>query len=264
MRHDETPDRRAVAPAGPALVPSQPNRPRTTTARRGPQPSLRALGVPGTAGLVRSADSPDTQVLRCTSAALRTVHALVLGGSPDPRALAQAVESDPVLTLRVLHRANAGHRPGGAVDTVPQALSVLGPAALETLVRELAATATATPMPGLARVLTLALACVELSTDRTAYTVGLLAGLATEIGVPEELVVQVAGVSQETADAVRHGRGPLGKVLRGLLAYEAGDTAALARSGLAAVDAYDTYLRAASDAMATAAALRTTTTGGPR
>lgn len=256
MLPDEASDPRVVAAPGAAQVPSQHDT-QHGAQQRGSRPSLRALGVHRP---VRPAPAR-TEVLRCTSAALRAVHGIALAGDADPRALAHAVESDPVLCLRLLHLANAGHRPGGAVDTVPQALAVLGSSAVEGLARELAATATATPMPGLARVLTRALACEELAADRAAFTVGLLSGLASELGVPEELVVQVAGVSQETADAVRLSRGPLGRILHGVLAYEASDPAGLARSGLAAVDVYDTYLRSAADAMATAAALGTTSGG---
>lgn len=254
MLPDEAPEPGAIAAPGPASVPSQPVPGSPGSGRpvaAGAQPSLRALGVPRPAGSLPTRG----RVLRCTTSALRTVHAHLLADRADPRAVAQAVESDPVLALRVLHRANTDHGPSGGVDTVPQALAALGPVALERQVRELAATARPEPMPGLARVLTRALVCQELAGDPTAFTVGMLSGLAAELGMSDDIVVQVAGVSLETADAVRLGSGRLGRVLRGVLAYEASDPGGIARSGLAGVDVYDAYLRCAADAMATAAAL---------
>ncbi|HMO09929.1 MAG TPA: diguanylate phosphodiesterase, partial [Actinotalea sp.] len=111
------------------------------------------------------------------------------------------------------------------------------------------------PMPGLWRVLARALTCEELSADRMGYTIGLLSGLADEVGVPASAVLEVAGVSREVADAIRYGTGPLGPVLRAVLAYERNDAAGVARTGVAAVDVYDAYLRGATEAMATAQAL---------
>lgn len=224
----------------------------------GPMPSLRALGVDTrTFGARRVAPTPvvPTAVLRCSSAALCAAQHLLADAAPSPTTLAQVIESDPVLTLRVLHLANLRTARGFAADTVPQAVEVLGAESLAWLVDELLLEASVGAMPGLWRVLARALTCEELSGDRIAFTAGLLSALADALVVAPEAVLEVAGVSREVVDAVRLGTGPWGPVVRAVVAYERHDHAGLVRTGIAPVDVYDCYLRGATEAMATAQAI---------
>jgi c-di-GMP-related signal transduction protein len=236
----------------PTFVPAQPGPGERTGAANGPMPSLRSLGV-DTRTLVGG--SPRAVALRCSSCALSAAQHLLSKAAPSPTTLAQVVESDPVLALRVLHLANQQVARGFSADTIPQAIDMLGPAMLGSLVDELLLDATLGAMDGLWRVLARALTCEGLSGDRIAFTAGLLSGLADALGVPAAAVLEVAGVSREVVDAVRFGTGPWGPVLRAAVACERNDPAGVVRSGLAPVDVYDAYLRGATEAMATAQAV---------
>ncbi len=238
-----------------ALVPNQagPDHARRPAAQ-GPMPSLRELGVRHD-DLTPRRESVRTQVLRCSSSALCAAQHLLEQAAPEARALTQVVESDPVLTLRVLHLANQSVRHHYQADTVPQAIRVLGTETLGSLVNELLMEATLGAMGNLWRVLARALTCEELSGDRIGFTAGLLSGLADELGAPPALVLDVAGVSRDVSDAVRFGTGPWGPVVTAVVAYERNDAMGVARSGIAPVEVYDAYLRGATDAMATAQAI---------
>lgn len=224
----------------------------------GPMPSLRALGVdPSVLAGRQVAPTPvvPTAVLRCSAPALCAAQHLLVDAAPSTATLAQVIEADPVLTLRVLHLANLGTSRGFAADTVPQAIEVLGSETLSWLVDELLLDARPGAADGQWRILARALTCEELSGDRIAFTAGLLSGLADALAVTPEAVLEVAGVSREVVDAVRFGTGPWGPVLRAVVAYQRHDHAALLRTGIAPVDVYDCYLRAATEAMATAQAI---------
>ncbi|MCV2392803.1 HDOD domain-containing protein [Actinotalea sp. M2MS4P-6] len=220
----------------------------------GPMPSLRGLGV-DTQSLGARTAPVRTRVLRCSAVVLRAALVLLDRDPKGVPSLSEVIESDPVLALRVLHLANMTTGFREWVDTVPQAVQMLGTAALRSLFADLQADATDGAVPGLERILTRALTCGELSHDRRGFTTGLLSGLAESLGVPAATVLDVAGVSREMSDAVRYGTGPYGAVLAALLAYERKDSLGVARSGFVAVDVYDAYLRGEADARAIAHAI---------
>lgn len=249
------------APAAVDVVPSQVG-PQHAEPRRAPaqvspttrMPSLREMGV-DTRALSAPPEPVRTEVLRCSPAVLGAAQHLLDQPVADLTTITRVIASDPVAALRVLHLANLATQRGYRADTVASAVGVLGPMTLSSLVDELLVDATGRTVPGMSRVLTRALACEALSGDPTAFTTGLLSGLATELAVPSDIVLEVAGVSREISDAVRFGTGPWGPVLTAVVAYERNDAMGVSRSGIAHVDVYDAYVRATADAMATARAI---------
>jgi EAL and modified HD-GYP domain-containing signal transduction protein len=238
-----------------AQVPTQPGRAtRTAAALSGPMPSLRGLGV-DPRSLTAARPKVRTTVLRCSTPVLRAAQHLLEQAATSQTTLAGVVESDPVLVLRVLHLANQHTHGGYAADTVWQAIKVLSPTALASLVADLLTDASPGAMDGLSQILARGLACEALSGDRIGFTAGVLTALADRLGVPSEIVLEVAGVSREVVTAVRAGTGAWGQALHAVIAYERGDAAGLGRTSLSPVDVYDTYLRGATEAMSTEQAI---------
>lgn len=223
------------------------------TAQLFPAPVLPAAAP--TAAASRFAERPrpaePQHVLRAGRSQCLAVAHLLSQPSVVLGQVAQVIDTDPVLTLRVLHLANTHTVRGAEVDTVAQAVVLLGARELSALVGSLLLEARAGAMDHLWLVLARALTCESLAGDAAAYTVGLLSGLADELGVPADVVLVTAGVSATVADAVRYGEGPLGRVLAAVTSHEADDRVGIVRTGLAPVDVYDAYLRAFTDAMAT-------------
>lgn len=244
----------------PAVVPTQAAAcagDRPTAGGPAPAPSLRSLGVDTRTLAARRPTTrrPRTVLLRCSAAALGAAAHLLRTAQPPSDALALVVESDPMLVLRVLHLANQNVARGYTVDTVPDAVEMLGRTALRSLVDELLLDAAPEPVDGLDRALARGLACEALTGDRVAFTAGVLSGLAERLGVPVEIVLEVAGVSRAVVDAVRSGTGTWGPALRAVVAHEHRDSAGLTRSGLAPMDVYDAAQHAAAEARATARAI---------
>lgn len=245
---------------GSGTVPTQASGPMARPAPDAPAaatPSLRSLGVDTRTLAARRPTTrrPHTVVLRCSAAALGAAAHLLRAAQPPGDALAQVVESDPMLILRVLHLANQNVARGYAVDTVPEAIDVLGRTAMRALVDELLLDAGPEPVDGLSAALARGLTCEVLTGDRVAFTGGVLSGLAERLGVPVEVVLEVSGVSRAVVDAVRSGTGPWGRALRAVIAHEHRDSAALTRSGLPPIDVYDACQHAAAEARATARAI---------
>ncbi len=224
------PEQRTRARRSPRSPPSPAPTTRTDATVSGPMPSLRGLGV-DPRSLAAPRPKVRTTVLRCSAPVLRAAQHLLGQATPDATTLAGVVESDPVLVLRVLHLANQHTQGGYAADTVPQAIRVLSPEALAALVAELLAAAGPGSANGLGQILSRGLACEALSGDRIGFTAGVLTALADRLGVPAEIVLQVAGVSREVVTAVRTGTGPWGPALRAVIAYERHDAAGLGRTG---------------------------------
>ncbi|HRA51685.1 HDOD domain-containing protein [Actinotalea sp.] len=170
--------------------------------------------------------------------------------------VSEVVDTDPVLTVRVLHLVNSGAfslRRG--IDTVAQAVVLLGPRELTTLVATLALEARPGAMDSLWRILARALTCEAVSDDPASYTVGLLSALIEELGVPTEAVLDIVGVSSALAGALRAHEGPLGRVLAAVLAHERRDYAGVLALGLAPMRVSDAYVRCLANALATARAV---------
>lgn len=250
-----------------ATVPSQAGQGVRQAERPAPRPvSLRELGVdPRDLGMpvterfgMRPAPLAAAQPLATQAPVLRAgrtqclavAHLLAAADVDLPR-VAQVIDTDPVLTLRTLHLANADVAPGAEADTVERALVLLGARAINALVNDLLLTARMDVMEHLWLILARALATEALSGDPAGYTAGLLSGLAEQLGVPVEVVAHTAGVSAAVVEAVCLPTGPVGTALTAVLAHERSDQLGVVRAGFAPVDVYDAYLRAFNDAMAT-------------
>lgn len=170
--------------------------------------------------------------------------------------VSQVIDTDPVLTLRVLHLVNSGaFGLGHEVDTVAQATVLLGSRELTTLVTALLLDARPDAMDSLWLILARALTCETLAGDSTAYTVGMLSALAEQLGIPASVIVEKVGVSQAVAEAVRHETGPFGPVLAAVRAHERADTLTVVTTGLVPEEVSAVYMQAVADALATARAV---------
>jgi c-di-GMP-related signal transduction protein len=174
----------------------------------------------------------------------------------DQDAVVAMVRSDPELSMRVLRLVNlATSAVRRGIDSVPQAVVLVGPRHLATLAMTSLMDARASTVADLWFVLTRALACRDLGGHDGAYTVGLLSAVAAQLRLdPGELVART-GVSPEVREAVCDGAGPWGLVLAAVVAHEADDHAAVLATGLSPVVVSDAYLHAVSDAFATATTL---------
>jgi c-di-GMP-related signal transduction protein len=174
----------------------------------------------------------------------------------DQAAVIAMVGSDPELSMRVLRLVNLATSPvRRGVDSVPQAVVLVGPRQLATLAMTSLMDARASTVADLWFVLTRALACRSLGGHDGAYTVGLLSAVAAQLRIdPAELVART-GVSPEVRDALCDGTGPWGLVLAAILAHEADDHPAVLATGLSPLVVSDAYLGAVNDAFATATSL---------
>lgn len=164
--------------------------------------------------------------------------------------VSQVIETDPVLTLRVLHLVNSGaYALTQQVDTVRQAVVLLGPREVWTLVAALAMDSRPDGMDRLWVILARAMTCEALADDSAAYTVGMLSALAQQLGVPVDAVLEKVGVSDVVASAIRDELGPMGLVLRAVRAHEQSDSAGVLRTGLLPGDVSRVYLGCLRDAL---------------
>jgi EAL and modified HD-GYP domain-containing signal transduction protein len=170
--------------------------------------------------------------------------------------IADLIDTDPVMTLRVLHLVNSGaFSLFSRVDTVHRAVVLLGVREVTALIAALAIDSRPGAMDSLWLILARALACESLADDAAAYTVGMLSALIDELGVPADVVLEKVGVSDVVSDAVRELAGDLGPVLTAVLAHEAGDTARISAAGFDPADVSDVYLTCLADALETAKAV---------
>lgn len=170
--------------------------------------------------------------------------------------VAEVIDIDPVLTLRVLHLVNSGAFSLVArVDTVTRAVVLLGIREVTALVAALAIDARNGAMDSLWTILARALACEAIAGDPAAYTVGMLSALIEQLGVPADIVLEKVGVSEVVADAVRDRTGELGPVLRAVVAHERHDSDGVVDAGFDPADVSDTYLTCLADALETARAV---------
>lgn len=170
--------------------------------------------------------------------------------------VAEVIDIDPVLTLRVLHLVNSGaFSLMSRVDTVTRAVVLLGTREVTALVAALAIDARTGAMDSLWQILARALACEALADDPAAYTVGMLSALIEQLGVPADLVLEKVGVSEVVADAVRDRTGEFGPALRAVVAHERNDLDGVTEAGFDPADVSDTYLTCLADALETAKAV---------
>ena len=225
------------------------------------QDECRAAGVDGLrGGYGARVEAPDGQVPAGGSRVLRAGELQCLAlmhllAQPDVdfSEVAQVVDTDPVLTLRVLHLVNSGaFGLAREVDTVHQAVVLLGVREVITLVAALMLDARPDAMDSLWFILARSLTCEALADDSTGYTVGMLSALAHQLGVPADVILDKVGVSAAVAEAVRSEAGPLGAVLAAVRAHEDKDTAGVLAAGMLPAEVSAVYVRCVRDALATA------------
>jgi EAL and modified HD-GYP domain-containing signal transduction protein len=167
------------------------------------------------------------------------------------------VSTDPGLSIRVLKTANSAS--SGAVRSVTslrQAVVMLGPRALSawvmlTLMGGLSAGSRDDLVTVLARAGTCELVAKESrSVDPdTAYTAGLLSGVAQVLRAGVGQVAHGAGMDHELTTALVEGTGPLGELVRAVEAHELDQADAAARCGVSPFALSRAYLQAWADAL---------------
>ncbi|GHS89495.1 hypothetical protein AGMMS50218_15920 [Actinomycetota bacterium] len=181
----------------------------------------------------------------------------LLGADPvDQGAVVRTVGSDPELAIRVLHLVNSSaYGLRRAVDSVAQAVVLVGPQQLSALAMASLIDARPTTVGALWSILTRATTCRALTGDDAAYTVGLLSAVAAQQGFGVDDLVSRAGVSEHIARALRDQTGPYGPVLAAVLAHEENDPDGVRLAGLEPYDVAHAYLAALPEALGIATAL---------
>lgn len=230
-------------------VPTQRSEARPPAAGVVPVPAPRPAG-PGAAGPGTTAAPAPQRVLRAGEAQCLTLLNLLTQPEVPVGEVAQVMETDPVLTLRVLHLVNSGaYALSHQVDTVRQAVVLLGPTEVSTLVTTLALDARPDAMDRLWFILARAMACEALADDTAAYTVGMLSALAEQLALPVEVLLEKVGVSAVVADAIAHEAGELGAVLCAVRRHEQCDVDGVLAVGRDPVTVSNVYMRCLRDAL---------------
>ena len=162
--------------------------------------------------------------------------------------IADAIALDPGLSLRVLrvvNSASAGLR--RHVDSVRQATVLVGPRTLRSIVALSVLSGTVADTPhNLWSVLSRAQACASLAGTDTAFTVGLLSGVADVLGADPDRLLSSTGVSAELRAAIIDREGADGLALSAVVAHERDDVDAVEATGINVFDVSRVYLEALS------------------
>ena len=189
---------------------------------------------------------------------LRLVRALT-GTDVPIREIEDLVASDPALSLRVLKTVvSAATGTKNEITSLRQAIVMLGPQQLcSWVVLMLLGGVTGVDTESLTMVLARAAACARLApaVADLAYTVGLLSGVASVLGMPEADLVDTTGVAGTVREALVQRHGPAGAALRAVLAYEEDEPCAITGTGHAVYEVSRAYLAALSGAMLTVGAV---------
>jgi EAL and modified HD-GYP domain-containing signal transduction protein len=165
----------------------------------------------------------------------------------------QLVGSDPGLSLRLLRGAHSAAGAGHEVESLRQAMVLIGPRRLRSwvVITLLEGTATQNASDDLWGVLARAHACSRLapSSADLAYTIGLLSGAAQLLATDVETVAEVVGVGHDAREALVDGQGPAGHALRAVLAHEREDDEAVAAEGFNGAEVSRVYLDALRDSL---------------
>jgi EAL and modified HD-GYP domain-containing signal transduction protein len=165
----------------------------------------------------------------------------------------QLVGSDPGLSMRLLRSAHSAAGSGREVESLRQALVLVGPRRLRSWVvlALLEGTATQNTSDDLWSVLTRAHACQRLAVDDgdLAYTIGLLSGAAQLLSTDAATVAEVAGVGPDARAALLGGEGVAGRALRAVLAHEGEDDDGVAAAGFTSADVSRIYLEALHESL---------------
>ncbi|WP_432564911.1 EAL and HDOD domain-containing protein [Kineococcus sp. SYSU DK003] len=189
---------------------------------------------------------------------LRLVRALT-GADVPLREVEELVASDPALSLRVLKTvSSAAVGTKSEITSLRQAIVLLGRQQLcSWVVLMLLGGVTSVDTEALTMVLARAAACARLAPQDSdlAYTVGLLSGVATVLGMHEAELVETTGVALSVRRALVERRGPAGSALRAVLAYEDDEPVVIVDAGHAVYEVSRAYLAALSGAMVTVGAV---------
>lgn len=165
----------------------------------------------------------------------------------------QLVGSDPGLSMKLLRSAHSAAGTGQEVQSLRQALVLIGPRRLRSwiVLTLLEGTATQNTSDDLWSVLTRAHACQRLASNAAdlAYTVGLLSGAAQLLGTDPVSVADVAGVGADARSALVDGAGPAGSALRAVIAHEQDDEGGIAAAGFRGADVSRIYLDALHESL---------------
>lgn len=219
----------------------------------------RAAGVDalygGHAIRTEAPPEPPARVLRAGELQCLAIMHLLQQPDADMAEVAQVVDTDPVLTLRLLHLVNSSAFGFGAgIDTTQQAVVLLGAREVSTLVASLLLDARPDAMDSLWFILARALTCEALTDDGAAYTVGMLSALAAQLALPVDLILDKVGVSATVRAAVK-GEGPLGAVLLAVRAHERKDSTGVLEAGMLPAEVSAAYMRCLADALETVRAM---------
>ncbi|WP_102510127.1 EAL and HDOD domain-containing protein [Sanguibacter massiliensis] len=175
----------------------------------------------------------------------------------DIEAVGHVLGADPALVLRVLRLVNgAATGLSQRVDSVRRAIVLLGPGQVQGLVMASLVASTVDQLDNLWLLIARGITCERLAPEHdSAYTVGLLSALSTERGIPTQILAERTRLSNEAYDALVLGEGPLGTVLRAVIAHERNDLETVAATGIsvdAVTRAYFDAIPEALDAVLTA------------
>lgn len=177
----------------------------------------------------------------------------------DYDAVTGLVAADANLAVGVLHLVNSAvFALPQPVDSVRQAVVMVGPRLLWALASTSLNQAGRSDTDELWHVLARALACWDLSGDDTGYTVGLLSAVADQRRVDPAWLAQMAGMSDAATDALVSSRGPVGAALASVRAHEFGDPRVALGFGINPHRVSRAWLDALPEARGIAAALTTT------
>jgi EAL and modified HD-GYP domain-containing signal transduction protein len=181
------------------------------------------------------------------------VRLLNLLSDPDApiQPIEQLVGSDPGLAIRLLRSANSSSGAGRTIESLHQALVLIGPRRLRSWVVLTLLEGTATPNTSddLWSVLSLAHACQRLAPEQSdlAYTVGLLSGAAGLLGTDSATIADVSGVADDTRAALLDGAGAAGRALRAVEGAQREDDDAVHAAGFAPGEVSRIYLEAVQE-----------------
>ncbi|WP_432495773.1 EAL and HDOD domain-containing protein [Kineococcus gypseus] len=189
---------------------------------------------------------------------LRLVRALTSNDTPIGE-IERLVSSDPGLSLRVLRTvSSAAYGTQQEITSLRQAIVLLGRRQLcSWVVLMLLGGVTSVDTETLTTVLARAGACARLAAEESdvAYTVGLLSGVCTVLGMGEGELVETTGVGPSVRAALLQHRGPAGRALRAVLAHEADEPLA-ADAGCTPYEVSRAWLAGLSTAVRTVDAVR--------
>ncbi|MGP7960183.1 EAL and HDOD domain-containing protein [Sanguibacter sp. A247] len=215
---------------------------------REPAPGVNAFIGAATAG--PAVEIGEQELLPNEIACLEAVRLL---GEPeiDIEAVTHVLGADPALVLRVLRLVNgAATGISQRVDSVRRALVLLGPSQVQGLVMASLVASTTSQLDNLWLLIARGLTCERLAPEHdSAYTVGLLSALSTERGIPTQILAERTRLSKVAYDALVLGEGPLGGVLRAVVAHERNDMEAVEAAGLEVGAVTRAYFDAIPDAL---------------